>query len=93
MTALSVLGVASLLALPLFALPAITFGAPVSRGPLRAALVAVGGFVLLAGFGIVVLATDAPLSLIGRTVERVWNRFVPRRRRLTGLPQAVAAGA
>ena len=62
LTAFSLLGVGGLLALPIFALPAIVFGGPVNRGLLQAALLGVGGFCLFAGFGAVVLVTNRPLS-------------------------------
>ena len=55
LTAFSLLGVAGLLALPVFALPAVLFGAPVNRGLVQAAVIGAGAFVLFAGFGAVML--------------------------------------
>jgi uncharacterized protein (TIRG00374 family) len=92
LTALSVLGVASLLALPIFALPAILFGAPVSAGLINAALIGMAGFVLLAGVGIIVLTTDGPLTIAGRAVERVWKRIFRHRPPLTGLDKRLLHG-
>jgi uncharacterized protein (TIRG00374 family) len=78
--AFSLLGVGGLLALPLFTLPAILFGAPVRSGVAEAAFVGIGGFVLFAGFGVLVLATDRPLAWLGRTGQHMRN-VVARRRR------------
>jgi uncharacterized protein (TIRG00374 family) len=89
---LAVLGVASLFGLPIFALPAILFGAPVSRGLVNAALLGIAGFVLLAVLGIVVLTTDKPLTIAGRAIECLWKRAFPRRRPLTGLDKRVLRG-
>ncbi len=77
--AFSLLGIGGLLALPLFALPAILFGAPVRSGLAEAAYIGIGGFVLFTGFGVVVLATDRPLAWFGRTAERVRNAVLRRR--------------
>ena len=85
LTAFSLLGVGGLLALPIFALPAIVFGGPVNRGLLQAALLGVGGFCLFAGFGAVVLATNRPLVLVGRFVQRVRNRLFRNRPPLADL--------
>jgi uncharacterized protein (TIRG00374 family) len=85
LTASSLLGVGGLLALPIFALPVILFGSPVSRGLVHAAFIGIGGFVLFAGFGALILVTDRPLVLAGRLAERVHNRIFRRRPALTGL--------
>jgi uncharacterized protein (TIRG00374 family) len=85
LTAFSLLGVGGLLALPIVALPAILFGAPVSSGLAEAAFIGIGGFVLFAGFGVVILATDRPLAWLGRAIERVRNRIFRHRAPLEGL--------
>ena len=85
--AFSLLGIGGLLALPLFALPAILFGAPVRSGLAEAAYIGIGGFVLFTGFGVVVLATDRPLAWFGRTAERVRNAVLRRRPPLRDLDQ------
>jgi uncharacterized protein (TIRG00374 family) len=79
LTAFSLLGIGGLLALPLFSLPAIIFGAPVSKGLVHTAILGLIGFCLFAGFGAVVLATDRPLVVAGRAAQRVRNRFVRNR--------------
>jgi len=83
--AFSLLGVGGLLALPVFALPAILGGAPVRSGLAEAAFVGIGGFVLFTGFGVVVLATDRPLAWFGRTAQRLRNAVVRRRRPVVDL--------
>ncbi|HZG47953.1 MAG TPA: flippase-like domain-containing protein, partial [Thermoleophilaceae bacterium] len=87
MTASSVLVFGILLALPLLALPAILFGAPVDPGLGRAALI--GGLVflamLLAGAAAIVL--DRPLIAVDRAAQTVRNRLLWRRAPLTGLPR------
>jgi uncharacterized protein (TIRG00374 family) len=86
MTASSLLGVGGLLALPIFALPAILGGASVSPGLVHAALLGLAGFALFIVCGVVVMATDRPLIVIGRAAERIWNR-VRHRPKISGLDQ------
>jgi uncharacterized protein (TIRG00374 family) len=85
LTAFSLLGVGGLLALPLFALPTILVGAPVSRGLVHTALLGVAGFVLYAIFGVIVLRRDRPLAALGRAAQNLWNRLTRGRRPVTGL--------
>jgi hypothetical protein len=85
LTSFSLLSVGGLLALPIFALPAILFGAPVSNGLAHAAFIGIGGFFLFAVFGVVVLATDRPLAWLGRAVQRAHNWILRRRTPLKGL--------
>ena len=87
MTASSVLVFGILLALPLLAVPALLFGAPVNPGLGRAAVV--GGVVFLAVFagGAVAVLYDRPLIAVGRTVQAIRNRILRNRPPLTGVPQ------
>ena len=85
LTVFSLLGVGGLLALPIFALPAIVFGTPVSRGLLHTAFLGIGGFVLFAAFGAIILATNRPLAWFGRLAQRARNRIFRRRPPMTGL--------
>jgi len=71
LTTFSLLGVGGLLALPVFALPAILAGAPVSRGLVHTALLGLGGFVLFAVCGVILLRTDRPLAVLGRTAQNL----------------------
>ena len=91
LTAFSLLGVGGLLALPLFALPTILAGAPVSRGLVHTALLGVAGFVLYAIFGVIVLRTNRPLVTLGRAVQSLWNRLDRGRRPVTGLDKRLLA--
>jgi uncharacterized protein (TIRG00374 family) len=87
LTAFSLLGVGSLLALPIFTLPIIVFGVPVSRGLVEVALLGIVAFALFAGFCAVLLATDRLLAWFGRVFQRIYNRFARHRPRLEGLDQ------
>jgi putative heme transporter len=91
LTAFSLLGVGGLLALPLFALPAILGGAAVSPGLVHTALLGIGGFVLFAIFGVIVLRADRPLAALGRGAQRLWNWVTRGRRPVTGLDRQLLA--
>jgi uncharacterized protein (TIRG00374 family) len=86
LTTFSLLGVGGLLALPVFALPAILVGVPVSPGLVHTALLGIAGFAGFAVFGVLILRADWPLAAAGRTAQRLRN-WVTRGRRppLTGL--------
>ena len=91
LTAFSLLGIGGLLGLPLFALPTILAGAPVSRGLVHTALLGIAGFVLFAIFGVIVLRTDRPLALLGRAAQNLWNRLTRGRRPVTNLDKQLLA--
>ena len=92
LTAFSLLEVGGLLALPLFALPAILAGMPVSRGLVHTALLGIASFVLYAIFGVIVLRSDWPLATLGRVAQSVWNRVTHGHRQpVTGLDQRLLA--
>ena len=91
LTAFSLLGVGGLLALPLFALPAILAGTGVSPGLVHTALLGIAGFVLYAIFGVILLRTDRPLAALGRAAQGVWNRVTRGRRPITGLDNRLLA--
>ena len=80
LTAFSLLEVGGLLALPIFALPAILGGAAVSPGLVHTALLGIAGFVLLAIFGVIILRTDRPLAALGRAAQSLYNRVTRGRR-------------
>jgi len=87
LTAFSLLGIGGLLALPVLALPAVLFGAPVNRGLVQAAVIGAVAFVLFAGFGAVLLMADQPLAWVGRVVERIVNRIRRKKPKISGLDQ------
>ena len=89
LAAFSLLGVGSLLALPVFALPVILLGAPVDRGLEHAALLGAAGFVAFAAFGAVILVYDAPLRWTGRAVQRVRNWVLRKRPPQRGLDETL----
>ena len=91
LTAFSLLEIGGLLALPLFALPAILGGAAVSPGLVHTALLGIAAFVLYAIFGVIVLRTDWPLATLGRVAQNLWNRVTRGRRPVTGLDQRLLA--
>ncbi len=91
LTAASLISTGVVLALPVFALPAIVGGAPVDRGLQRAAWLGLGAFALTAAVVAVLLSTERPLAWVGRQVQRIAN-LVPRRKPdITGLPERLLA--
>jgi len=91
LTTFSLLGVGGLLALPVFVLPAIVAGVPVSRGLVHTALLGLAGFALYALCGAILLRTDRPLALLGRAAQNLWNRVTRGRRPVTGLDTRLLA--
>jgi len=87
LTAFSLLNVGGLLALPIFALPAILFGSPVSNGLAHTAFIGIAGFALFAAFGVILLTTDRPLEVSARFAQQVRNRILSKRPPITGLDQ------
>jgi uncharacterized protein (TIRG00374 family) len=85
LTAASLLGIGGLFALPIFALPAIAGGLSVQPGLSHAALLGLAGFVLFVMAGIVVLAIDKPLRVIGRTLQWIWNKTLGRHKKASDL--------
>src|SRR5688572_19213181 len=86
MTASSILVFGILLALPLLALPAVLFGAPVDPGLGRAALIGGVVFLLLCGAGAAAIVWDRPLLAVGRAAQSARNRILRKRAPLVGLP-------
>ena len=91
LTAFSLLGVGGLLALPLFALPAILGGAAVSPGLVHTALLGLAGFALYAIFGAFLLRSERPLAALGRAAQAAWNHLTRGRRPVTGLDTRLLA--
>lgn len=85
LTAFSFLGIGGLLALPIFALPAVLFGAPVSRGLVEAAVIGAIGFVLFTAFGVMIMATERPLCWAGEVAQTVHNRLLRHHQPISGL--------
>jgi uncharacterized protein (TIRG00374 family) len=87
MTASSALVFGILLSLPVLALPAILFGAPVDPGLGRAAVIGGVVFLALVAAGAAAILWDWPLVLVGRAGQAVRNRIRRRHAPLTGLPE------
>ena len=87
LTAFSFLGIGGLLALPVFLLPVVLFGAPVNGELAGAAIFGAIGFVLFVGFSVVVMVTASPLLAAGRIAQTVHNRLLRKREPVTGLPE------
>jgi uncharacterized protein (TIRG00374 family) len=80
LTTFSLLGVGGLLALPVFALPAMLAGVPASPGLVHTALLGIAGFAGYAVFGTILLRADWPLAAAGRAAQRLRNRVTRGRR-------------
>jgi uncharacterized protein (TIRG00374 family) len=86
-TASTLLQLATTLALPIFALPAILGGAPVDHDLATAAYL---GIVVLAGLlvaGAAAFVYDKPLQLAGSATQWLLNHTTRRKRPVSGLPQ------
>lgn len=86
LTAFSFLGIGGLLALPVFVLPVVVFGSPVSSGLFDAAVIGAVGFVLFVGLGAWVMSADSPLCYAGKWAQTVRNRMLRKRAPIAGLP-------
>jgi len=87
LAASTLLQIATALALPVLAVPAMIGGAPVDRSLATAAYLGIAVMVLLAATAVLLFTTDAPLAWIGRSVQSVVNATFRRRRPITGVPQ------
>ncbi len=85
LTAFSLLGIGGLLALPIFVLPAIVFGAPIDKSLEHAALLGIAAFVLFAGFAALVLMLDGPIRWAGRAAQAMRNRLKRNAEPMSGL--------
>ena len=85
------LQLATALALPVLALPAIVGGAPVSHSLAVSAYLGALVLVLLIGAGVLVFAFDRPLAAAGRAVQWALNRTIRRRVKIAGLPRRLLA--
>jgi uncharacterized protein (TIRG00374 family) len=74
LTASSLLGVGGLLMLPILTLPAVLGGSDVNHTLVDTALIGVAGFIVYVGLGILLLETERPLRLVGRSAQWIWNK-------------------
>jgi uncharacterized protein (TIRG00374 family) len=82
----SLIGTATLTALPVLALPAMLAGVPIARGLRTAALLGLGVFVVMVLAGALLLTLDGPLRFAARCLQRVRNAVFRRRPPITNLP-------
>jgi uncharacterized protein (TIRG00374 family) len=87
LTAASLLQIATKLALPVFALPAVVGGAPVDHSLAVASYLGIAVVGLLVAGGAVAFTTDRPLEDTGRATQWLLNATVRRRRPVAGLPR------
>ena len=85
LTASSLLGIGGLLMLPILTLPAVLGGSHVNHALVNTALLGVAGFVVYIGLGILLLETDRPLRLAGRSAQWIWNQVRRHHAPLEGL--------
>ncbi len=86
LTAASLISTGTLLALPVLAVPAMLWGAPVARELRTTAFVGFGLFVLMVAVGTLLLTTERPLRFVGRVVDGVRNRLSRGKRNSHDLP-------
>ena len=87
----TLLQIATTLALPMLAVPAILGGAPVNHDLATAAYLGVAVLAALLAAGAAAFLFDEPLELAGRAVQWLLNRTLRRRRPVSGLPQEFIA--
>ena len=85
------LQIATTLALPVLALPAILGGARVSHSLATAAYLGIAVLILLLAAGAAAFVSDVPLELAGRAIQWVLNKTLRRHRPVTSLPQELLA--
>jgi uncharacterized protein (TIRG00374 family) len=89
LAASSIASTASVLAMPILALPAIIGGVVARKGLLQAAYVGVAGFVAVAVLSAVVFGWDSPLLIVGRSGRWLIRRV--RRDAAADLPERLIA--
>jgi uncharacterized protein (TIRG00374 family) len=90
LTATSLIGTTTLLALPLLAIPAVLAGRPVPAGLAQSAWFGSFVFVLLVALGALLLTTGRPLAAIARAIQWMRNRIKRHAPPRTDLPDRLA---
>jgi uncharacterized membrane protein YbhN (UPF0104 family) len=88
----TLLQLATTLALPVLAMPAIIGGAPVDHSLATAAYLGIAVLVLLLAGSGWAFASDVPLKTVGRLVQWLLDNTVRRRHPILGLPQRLLDG-
>jgi hypothetical protein len=91
LTASTGLQIATALALPVLAVPAMLGGAPVDRGLVTAAYIGLAVVVLLIVVGVALFTTETPLRWVGRVAQSVLNATVKRRHPVEGVAEELIA--
>jgi len=78
LTAVTVLQLATLSAIPVLSLVLSLSGQPINRGLQEAAWIGLGFFVLLMAVGVVLVTSDRAVSALGRAIQTVRNRIMRR---------------
>ena len=86
LTAVNLLMLGTLLALPVLAVPAILLGPPVPKDLLQGLWVGLGALAILFPVGAVLLVADRPLRRVGSTIQTVRNSVLRKRAPVDGLP-------
>ncbi len=86
LTAVNLLMLGTLLALPVLAVPAILLGPPVPKDLLQGLWVGLGALAILFPVGAVLLVADRPLRRVGATIQAVRNSVLRKRAPVDGLP-------
>jgi hypothetical protein len=89
LTAVHLLTFATLVALPVLAVPALLGGGDIAEGLVRGVWIALAALVILFTLGALLIATDRPLRSLGRLVEGARNRILRSRPPLEGLPDTL----
>ena len=92
LTAVSLINLATLFAMPVFPLPAILLGiVVVDQGLSRAIWLGVAAFVLLVGGGAVLLLANRPITVVGRAIQWVLNAMPRHKPRVSELAERLTA--
>jgi uncharacterized protein (TIRG00374 family) len=83
----SLLVTAALVAMPVFVIPGVLTGTQLPESLLQAAWVGVAVFVVMVAVGAVLLATQRPVCLLGRGIERASNTVRFGRPKISGLDE------
>jgi uncharacterized protein (TIRG00374 family) len=82
----SLIGTATLTALPVLSVPAMAAGVPIARDLRTAAFLGLAVFVVMVLGGVLLLTLDGPLRLVARVLQAARNAVLRRRRPITDLP-------
>ena len=92
LTAVSIINLATLFAMPVFPLPAILLGiVVVDRGLALGVWLGVAAFVLLVGGGAILLLANRPIENVGRMIQWILNAVRRKKPRVKDLPERLTS--